>query len=116
MQTPYEILGVGIDAIDEEIKQAYLQQVKHNPPDREQQQFQIIHDAYTSIKDAKSRISHDLFTLPSANFNTVLDQALKTEQAAIINAESLKKLLAIDIDDASLLNVFTSAKNTDDRK
>ncbi|MBT4146331.1 MAG: J domain-containing protein, partial [Gammaproteobacteria bacterium] len=51
MQTPYEILGVETDARDDEIKQAYLQQVKNNPPDRNQQQFQIIHGAYSSIKD-----------------------------------------------------------------
>ena len=55
MQTPYEILGVVVDANDADIKQAYLQQVKNNPPDRDQEKFQLIHDAYTSIKDHKNR-------------------------------------------------------------
>ncbi|SMG62672.1 protein containing Heat shock protein DnaJ, N-terminal domain [methanotrophic bacterial endosymbiont of Bathymodiolus sp.] len=112
MQTPYEILGVETDARDDEIKQAYLQQVKNNPPDRNQQQFQIIHGAYSSIKDHKSRVSYDLFTLPTVNFNAVLNIALKTEQTGTVNAESLSKLLAIDIDDASLLKVFPSPENT----
>ena len=106
MQTPYEILGVVVDANDADIKQAYLQQVKNNPPDRDQERFQLIHDAYTSIKDHKSRISHDLFSIPSSNFNTVLDQILQTEQAITINSESFKKILSVSIDDTSLLNVF----------
>ncbi len=108
MQTPYQILDVAFDARDDEIKQAYLQQVKNNPPDRDQHKFQIIHDAYTAIKDHKSRVSYDLFTLPVADFNAVLDKALQTEQAATVNSESLNKLLSISIDDASLLNAFAS--------
>ena len=85
MQTPYEILDVAVDASDDEIKQAYLQQVKNNPPDRDQEKFQLIHDAYTAIKDHKSRVSYDLFTLPSTNFNVLLDQALHTEKALELN-------------------------------
>jgi hypothetical protein len=42
----------------------------------------------------------------------VLNIALKTEQTGTVNAESLSKLLAIDIDDASLLKVFPSPENT----
>jgi len=106
MQTPYEILGVVVDANDADIKQAYLQQVKNNPPDRDQEKFQQIHDAYTSIKDHKSRVSHDLFSIPNSNFNTVLDQVLQTKQAITINSESFKKILSVSIDDTSLLNVF----------
>lgn len=112
MQTPYQILDVAVGANDKAIKQAYLQQVKNNPPDRNQQQFQLIHDAYTSIKDHKSRISHELFTLPVADFNTVLDKALQTGQVGTVNAESLNKLLSISMDDASLLNAFADADDT----
>ncbi|OQK18089.1 hypothetical protein AU255_09650 [Methyloprofundus sedimenti] len=103
MQTPYQILGVDIDATDDEIKQAYLHQVKQSPPDRDQQQFQLIHDAYTAIKDHKSRVSYDLFTLPVADFTTILDKALQTGLSGAMNAESVKKLLTISIDNASLL-------------
>lgn len=106
MQTPYEILGVVVNANDADIKQAYLQQVKNNPPDRDQEKFQLIHNAYTSIKDHKSRVSHDLFFIPSSNFNTVLDQVLDTEQSITLNSESFKKILSVSIDDTSLLNVF----------
>lgn len=110
MQTPYQLLGVDIDATDDEIKQAYLHQVKQNPPDHNQQQFQLIHDAYTAIKDHKSRVNYDLFTLPVADFNTVLDKSLQTEQAGPMNAASVKKLLTISIDNASLLNAFAGSE------
>ena len=112
MQTPYQMLDVAVDANDVEIKQAYLQQVKNNPPDHNQQQFQLIHDAYSAIKDHKSRVSHALFTLPTANFDSVLDKLLHTEQAPDFNAESLHKLLTIDLEDASLINAFTRPDKT----
>ena len=95
MQTPYQTLNVATNASDNEIKQAYLQQVKKNPPDRNQQQFQLIHDAFTSIKDHKSRVSHDLFTLPVANFNTVIDKVLQAEQLVVVNSDSLQKILNV---------------------
>ncbi|MCK5189319.1 MAG: DnaJ domain-containing protein, partial [Methylococcales bacterium] len=43
MKTPYEILDVAVEASDAEIKQSYLRQVKNNPPDHEQEKFQLIH-------------------------------------------------------------------------
>ena len=106
MQTPYEILNVAADADDGDIKQAYLQQVKKNPPDRDQEKFQQIHDAYTAIKDHKSRLSYELFTLPSANFGALLDQALSTEQVLGLNATSVQKILSVSIDETSLLNAI----------
>ena len=109
MQTPYQILDVTVNASDTEIKQAYLQQVKINPPDRDQQQFQLIHDAYSAIKDQKSRVSYDLFTLPTGNFNQLIDQALHTEQTVELGANELKNILS-SIDETSLLNVFTTSK------
>jgi len=107
MQTPYEILDLAVDANDSEIKQAYLQQVKKNPPDRDQQMFQKIHAAYTAIQDHKCRVSHDLFTLPKADFNKIIDQVLQTEQSNELDAESLKNILSISIDDTDLLNAMT---------
>ena len=108
MQTPYEILDVVVDASNDEIKQAYLQQVKNNPPDRDQEKFQLIHDAYTSIKDHKSRISYEIFTLPTADFDALLDQALHTDQALALNSESFKKILNSSIDETSLLNAIAT--------
>lgn len=94
MKTPYQILEINPEASDAEIKQAYLQKVKDNPPDTNQQQFQAIHNAYTSIKDIKSRISYDLFTLPVANFDEVIDQVLCTKDEELsLTAKQFNSLL-----------------------
>lgn len=110
MKTPYEILNVAAEASDVEIKQAYLRQVKDNPPDRDQQQFQLIHNAYTLIKDHNSRISYDLFTLPIANFEQLIDQALISDQPQEHTAEQFNKLLSASIDDSTILNAIASPK------
>ena len=106
MKTPYEILGIASNADDNKIKQAYLLKVKDNPPDREQEQFQIIRNAYESIKDEKSRVSHDLFTLPSANFDKLIDQALEPQEKITLNADHFNKLLSACIDDSTIQNAI----------
>ncbi|BCG64336.1 MAG: molecular chaperone DnaJ [Methyloprofundus sp.] len=109
MQTPYQILGVTVDAGDAAIKQAYLQQVKINPPDRDAEKFQKIHDAYTAIKDHQSRVKHELFTLPQVGFDSLLAQIMHTEQKINLDAVALKKVLSIAVEDASLLHKIANA-------
>lgn len=108
MQTPYEILNVPIDANDTTIKQAYLYKVKENPPDRDQAQFQVIHDAYTAIKDHRSRISYNLFALPVADFEQLIDQALHTKHPLVLSPDYINQLFVAGIDEASLLNAISS--------
>ncbi len=104
MKTPYEILEITSDASDIEIKQAYLKKVKNNPPDRDQELFLLIHNAYESIKDNKSRISHDLFNDPNIKFDELIDQALDTKQTVKLNPEQFKKLLHAGMDDTTIQN------------
>ena len=76
MKTPYEILEVAEQASDSDIKQAYLQKVKLNPPDRDHEKFQQIHSAYETIKNATCREKYALFNYPEADFDALLDQAI----------------------------------------
>ena len=101
--TPYEILGVKENTDDAEIKQAYLQKVKQNPPEHDQQQFKKIHEAYTAIKDYKSRLSYSLFTLPSVDFDLLVDQALQTENTVELSAELFQQFLNVSVDESNLL-------------
>gem|GEM_PF-308262 len=110
IKTPYQILDVQPSATDAEIKQAYLSKVKNNPPDRDQLLFQSIHDAYIAIKDLKSRISYDLFTVPSMSFDELVDQALKTTQQNTISARQLNTLLQLSIDDSTIQNAISRTK------
>jgi len=110
MKTPYEILDVAVEASDVEIKQAYLRQVKNNPPDHEQEQFQLIHKAYNSIKDNKSRVSYALFTLPTANFNTLIDQALDTGHTIELDPKHFNQLLSAGIDESIFSNFIANSE------
>ena len=99
MKSPYEILEVAGQANDSEIKQAYLQKVKLNPPDRDHEKFQQIHSAYETIKNATSRENYALFNCPEADFDALLNQAFIATQPSFINADIFDKLLQASIDD-----------------
>jgi len=104
MSTPYQLLNVSSEATDTEIKQAYLQQVKNNPPDRDQEKFQVIHTAYSAIKDHESRLSYDLFTVPKADFNELIDHALQTEPMQGVTTEQFKTLVQLSVEEQVLVN------------
>jgi curved DNA-binding protein CbpA len=103
MKTPYQILEVAEQATDTEIKQAYLQKVKLNPPDRDNETFQQIHSAYETIKNVTSREKYALFNYPEADFDALLDQAFNTELPSLICADHFENLLRASIDDKTYL-------------
>ena len=110
MKTPYQLLDISSDASDTKIKQAYLQKVKDNPPDRNQALFQSIHDAYLLIKDNKSRLKYALFSVPLADFDGLINEALHTEQVLSINSRQFNALLMGSLDDRTILNAISSSK------
>jgi DnaJ-domain-containing protein 1 len=52
---PYEILGVPVDASEQEIRRAYLSKVKEFPPDQSPQNFEGVRDAYETLRDPRQR-------------------------------------------------------------
>jgi len=52
---PREVLGVGPDAGDEELRAAYLRKVREHPPDRSPEEFEKIRDAFETLKDPRRR-------------------------------------------------------------
>ena len=51
-----EILGIPLNAGEEEIRAAYVQKVKEHPPDRSPEQFEKIRDAYETLRDPRRRM------------------------------------------------------------
>ena len=51
-----ELLGVPLNANEEEIRAAYLRKVKEHPPDSSPEQFEKIRDAYETLRDPRSRM------------------------------------------------------------
>jgi len=103
MKTPYTLLDVDELATDVEIKQAYLQKVKQFPPDHYHEQFQQIQLAYETIKDLSCRTRYALFTLPEADFDSLLDHAFSAGPAPSVSAGQFNKLLCASIDDETCI-------------
>ncbi len=53
---PWAVLGVGHDATSDEIRGAYLDCVRRNPPEGNPEAFERIRDAYEAISDPRRRI------------------------------------------------------------
>jgi len=98
MTTPYQILNVQPSASDAEIKQAYLQQLKLFPPDKDPQQFQLIHQAYIKVKDIKSRLSYELFNVAEVNFAQMIDKALTIKGKTELTATQFNTLFQASVD------------------
>ena len=107
MKTPNQELNVTEQATDSEIKQAYLQKVRENPPDRDQQRFQQIQTAYQAIKDAKSRTSYELFNFSEPDFIELLGTVCQCDMPPpVLSANDFMSLLGGSIEDKMLLNIF----------
>lgn len=70
---PYEVLGVGPKAEDDEIRAAYLARLKQYPPDRAPDDFERIRDAYDLLRDPRRRAEYSLFAVnPHVPFESLL--------------------------------------------
>jgi curved DNA-binding protein CbpA len=70
---PGAVLGVSLTATEEDIRAAYLLKVKEYPPDRSPEQFERIRDAYETLRDARRRAHHLLFSVdPGAPLSSLL--------------------------------------------
>ena len=54
-EDPYQVLGIGQGAGDEEVRSAYLSKVKEYPPDRLPREFERVRDAYEMLRDPRQR-------------------------------------------------------------
>jgi preprotein translocase subunit Sec63 len=71
---PGEVLGVGQDAGEQEIRAAYLRKVKEHPPDRSPEEFERIRDAYDSLRDPRRRMRERLLSVdPLAPLVSVIE-------------------------------------------
>ena len=55
MTDPRQVLGVPLNAGEEEIRSAYLRKVKEFPPERCPEEFEAVRDAFETLSDARKR-------------------------------------------------------------
>jgi curved DNA-binding protein CbpA len=71
---PREVLGVGRDAGEEEIRTAYVRKVKEHPPDLSPEEFERIRDAYHNLRDPRRRMRDGLLSVdPFASFVSAIE-------------------------------------------
>jgi len=70
---PWKILGVPIEATEEEVRAAYLSKVKEHPPERSPEEFERIRDAYDALRDPRRRAARVLAVDPGAPLVSLLD-------------------------------------------
>jgi len=69
-----EILGLPVNASEEEIRAAYLRKVKEHPPERAPEEFERIRDAYAALRDPRRRMRHMLLAAdPGAPLVSLLE-------------------------------------------
>ena len=61
-----EVLGIALNAGEEEIRTAYLNKVKEHPPDQSPEQFEKIRDAYETLRDPRRRMQNMLLSADPA--------------------------------------------------
>ena len=94
-ENPYAVLGLNRTATLDEIKQAYFNQVRQHPPEREPDAFKRIRAAYDQLKTSEKRIEADmrvLEDLPPARAVRLPDLDLT------IHAEDVLSLLKTNTD------------------
>jgi hypothetical protein len=68
------LMGVKVTATEQELRAAYLEQIRRHPPDREPDLFEQIRDAYEGLKNPDVRASAVLSGPdPAAPLATILD-------------------------------------------
>jgi len=93
MSDPYEVLGVGPQSGDAEIRRRYLDLVRRHPPDREPERFAAIRGAYDQLRDPVVRLRARLFPLESGDtIDAILADVGRRLQTARIPVKTLLSL------------------------
>ena len=77
-----QILGVPLEAGEDEIRAAYLKAVKEYPPDRSPEQFEKIRDAYETLRDPRKRVREMLSARPWDPFAALFSE-LESERRLV---------------------------------
>ena len=97
MKNYYEILNINKDATQEEIRSGYKKMLRKYPPEKEQEKYKEIREAYDTLKDEKNRKNYDAYFHHEKDIKTLEDKYTEHMEAKNYNeAEKvLKKILII---------------------
>jgi len=90
---PNEILGVGANAGQEEIRNAYLNKVKEFPPDRSPEEFERIRDAYDTLRDPRKR-ARAMFVSAGSGAPVVSLPMVSLPMVSLIEGRRMRRIFA----------------------
>lgn len=67
MATPYETLGITLDADDAAVRGAYLELTRQFPPEQHPEKAAAVRAAYDSVKDAHTRARYQLLEVAAGD-------------------------------------------------
>jgi hypothetical protein len=119
---PFEVLGVGRDVSDKELKKRYFQLLRQYPPETYPEEFNRVQHAYDELKDPEARQARDRepFDQEPEPYRTRLRDALKQLQGGQVDLArtALKTLVEEnpELDEARKLlhHVFFNEENFKD--
>ena len=91
MKNYYEILNISKNASQEEIRNGYKKMLRKYPPEKEQEKYKEIREAYDTLKDDKSRKNYDAYFHHEKDIKTLEDKY--TEYMDNENYKEAEKIL-----------------------
>ena len=102
MLDPYHTLGISVDADDETVHQAYLQQIRKHPPERYPQEFKAARRAYELLETRHKRLQYELFDTEQPTLPELLELALSKGEAHRPSVDQLRQLVKQSIASANM--------------
>lgn len=118
MKDFYETLGIAPEAGKGEIKKAYFKLVRQYPPDRFEEEFMAIREAYEVLSDEKTRQEFDLIYKMPPVFREKFELSLtyieenELEKAISILEDLVKKIPGMSVLNLLLGEVYSKNSNT----
>ena len=96
MKNYYEILNISKNASQEEIRNGYKKMLRKYPPEKEQEKYKEIREAYDTLKDEKSRKNYDAYFYHEKDIKSLEDKYTEYMEAKNYNeAEKVLKKIRI---------------------
>ena len=93
---PSDILGVGPNAGEEEIRAAYVRKVKEHPSDRSPEEFEKIRDAYDTLRDPRRRMREIVLAAdPEAPLTALLESQPKKRR--MVGPQAWLEVLTLEV-------------------
>ena len=102
MRDPYHTLGIGVDADDETVHQAYLRQIRKHPPERYPEEFKAARRAYELLETRRKRLQYELFDTEHPTLPELLELALSKGESHRPSVDQLRQVIKQSIASANM--------------